>query len=206
MKAFFHSTKSAGTRHGRLQALTLVEMMVTMSIFTFCVLGFIYLHIFGLRQQELVNSKLGASDQSRAAFGQMMEDIRSAQAVNIGDVSGGSFSGLSGTGNQGTAIQLIYNTANNSSVYYYLDSTGTQLRRTTQASPSSSDPLVARYLTNSVVFRTEDYQGTPTSANFVYLVHVILQFYQYQYPMTKVGSQYYYDYYKLEFKAAPRNR
>ena len=39
-----------------------------------------------------------------------------------------------------------------------------------------------------------------------YLVNVLLQFYQYQYPLTKVGtgSNYLYTYYQLELAAARR--
>lgn len=69
------------TRSARV-AFTLVELMISMSIFSIATLGLISLHLFGQRHDQLVLSKLGASDQSRRAFDRLTEDIRAATSLN----------------------------------------------------------------------------------------------------------------------------
>jgi hypothetical protein len=43
--------------------MTLVEIVVALGIFSFVVIGLVYTHLYGLSQDQLVQSKLGASDQ-----------------------------------------------------------------------------------------------------------------------------------------------
>ena len=35
------------------------------------------------------------------------------------------------------------------------------------------------------------------------MIHTSLQFAEFQYPLTKVGTNYFYDYYKMEFRFTP---
>ena len=53
-------------------------MMVSVFIFAFMVLGVIYTWMFCLRFDELVCSKLGASEKSRMSFDLVTGDIRAA--------------------------------------------------------------------------------------------------------------------------------
>ena len=69
----------------------MVEMMVTMAIFSLAILGVFYAHIFGLKQDRLISSKLGASDQSRRGFDTLTRDIRSAKIWAIGNGTATSF-------------------------------------------------------------------------------------------------------------------
>ncbi len=50
----------------RLQAMTLAEMMTSITIFTLLFAGMMSVSLFGMRQDELTNSKLGANDQASA--------------------------------------------------------------------------------------------------------------------------------------------
>jgi hypothetical protein len=53
-------------------------------------------------------------------------------------------------------------------------------------------------------FRAEDYLGkVKTDLSYKYVIRVVMEFCQYQYPLTRVGPGYYYDYYKMEFKITP---
>jgi hypothetical protein len=45
----------------------------------------------------------------------------------------------------------------------------------------------------------------PTNYNYNYVVNILMQFYQYQYPLTSVGSNYLYDYYQLTYSATRRS-
>jgi len=56
------------------------------------------------------------------------------------------------------------------------------------------------------MFIAEDYLGNILSTlRYKYVIHVTLEFCQYQYPLTKVGAGYYYDDYKMEFRVASHN-
>jgi prepilin-type N-terminal cleavage/methylation domain-containing protein len=193
------------------QGMTLVEMMVSMVIFTFVILGLVYVHIFGLRYDSVIGSKLGASDQSRMAFGHMLAEIRAATSYRIGSISGTNFTGdVTGTSQQGNTLRLYATTNLNSYVQYALDTSSSELHRTQTG--FSGYETTAQYLTNTAsfgansnIFVSEDFLGAvQTTINYKYLIHITLQFYMYKYPKTPVGPHSYYDYYKLEFKAAPR--
>ena len=93
--------------------MTFVEMMVAMSVFSLVVIAMLYTHMFGLYQDELAESKLGASDNSRKGFNQLMHDIRSAKVWRVGKcsvTSGGVCSGLTliatNQFQQGNALEL----------------------------------------------------------------------------------------------------
>src|SRR5262245_27613680 len=89
------TTRRCKRRQG---ASTLAEMMVTMFIFMMAMMALIYTHIFGLKQDELVESKLGASDHARKGFGVMAREIRSAATHAVGNYSSGVFTEI-GPGN-----------------------------------------------------------------------------------------------------------
>jgi hypothetical protein len=65
---------------------------------------------------------------------------------------------------------------------------------------------VAADLTNNMAFQAEDYRGTVQTAGtglWRNCIRVILEFAEYQYPLTKVGPGYAYDYYKMEYRVTP---
>lgn len=54
-----------------------------------------------------------------------------------------------------------------------------------------------------MLFRNEDYRGVVTTdQQYKGVVSIILEFYQFQYPITQVGNGFYYDYYRQTFKVA----
>jgi hypothetical protein len=205
MKILHHQPQATGIGKSAMpgRGHTLVEMVTTMGVFSLVVLGMISAQIFGLRQDQLVISKLGASDQSRVGFDKLVLDIRSAKLWNIGDGSASAFTPIpNGSAQQGTALQLSFTTDTNNFVRYYFDTTKCQLCRV--RSGVTTKKVIAQYLTNSMYFKAERYDGTvQTDINYKGVINVMLQFYQYQYPVTKVGPKYYYDFYKLEFRVTP---
>ena len=207
MTIFFHVRHCAGwSRARRSRAFTLVEMMVTMTIFTFVIMALIYSHIFGLRYDQIIGSKLGASDQSRLAFGKMAREIRAAKNYQIGTGTLAAFTpDENGTNQIGDALKLYPTTNAATYVVYYTDSSSQELRRRTNTTDYA---VAAQYLTNYnnvKIFQSEDYLGNvQTTNNYKYLIHVTVQFWQYKYPKTTVGPGSFYDYYKMEYKAVPR--
>jgi type II secretory pathway component PulJ len=190
-------------RCGQL-AFTLVEVLIAMSIMLMVVAGILYVQSFGMRLFQLTNSKLGASAEARRALGLLTTEIRSAKIVRLGNVSGNNFvEAAPDTPQQGNAIQLYLSTNTNSFIRYFRDTNSTGLKRMTSGITGAS--VVADYVTNYNVFAAEDAFGnTLTNNQKNGVISLKLQFYQIQYPITRVGPGNYYDYYQLTTKITPR--
>ena len=204
------------------QAMTLAELMTSMAVFTLVFGGLLAVSMFGMQQDELVNSSLGANDQSRVTFNLMLDEIRSSKNIQIGTGSYTNFTALTnGVAQQGPTLQIIPSTNLTVFIYYVFDTNaGTLTRAACSNSIVLSTNIVCQYLTNltsqwlsnSMVFRSMDYTGTtnltvdPTNYNtYNYVVNVLLQFYQYQFPQTTVGSNSLYTYYQLTYSATRRS-
>ena len=103
MKTALSSARSAADE----RAMTLVEVMMTMGVFSLVAVGLIQFQLLGLTQDRLVQSKLGASDQSRAALARMTSEIRSAKILRVGNGSPTGFTPIGyGTNLNDRVIEL----------------------------------------------------------------------------------------------------
>ncbi|MEY4201550.1 MAG: hypothetical protein RLZZ265_3290 [Verrucomicrobiota bacterium] len=193
---------SADRRH--LLAVTLIELLVTMTLTTFVVGGVVYSHIMGGRLMQFAAAKLGASDSARKAFGKLQDEIRASTTIQIGNGTATSFTAISnGTAMQGRAIQIFPTTNNNWWIRYFYVTNNSELRRVT--SSNATPQLIASYVTNAVLFSKEDYLGNTLSADTGNsTVNVRLQFYQLSYPMTMVGTNNFYEYFQLQTRVTRR--
>jgi hypothetical protein len=186
-----------------------------MFIFVFMVLGVLYVWMFGMRFDQLTCSKLGASDKSRMSFDQLTHDIRAAKWWKVGNGSGTNFTVCGNATNQiGNALKLSSSADTNSPAYviYWFDTTACQLCRLSNGLPAIQ--IMAQSLTNtgvlgngttntSMTFYAEKYDGTRAMDwQYKYAIVTTMEFCQYQYPLTRVGPGYYYDYYRIQLKAA----
>lgn len=208
-------------RHRRVQAFTLAEMLVSVSIFVFMALGIIYAMMAGMRYDQLVCSKLGASDKSRMSFDLLTGEIRSAKSWSIGNIANNNKASFTPCGNataqQGNALSLT--NASGVWVRYWFDTNNYQLCR--GPGGAATNQIIAQSLTNSgnalmpmsMTFhaeqRTNDNLVTSISAGdiqqdlqYKYVIVTTMEFCQFQYPLTKVGPGYYYNYYCIRIKAA----
>lgn len=185
------------------QALTLVELMVSTSLFSLAVLGMVYTQLFALSQDQLVNSKSGASEQARLSFNNMMSDIRSAKIWAIGNWNGTSFTPTpNGTAQQGNSIELSLTTDTNKYIIYYFKTNTCELRR--WHSGDAQETVLVQSLTNTMLFSAQDYTGaTQTDLTHKGVISVLMQFCQYQYPITKIGPGYFYNFYQIGLKVTP---
>src|ERR1035438_53043 len=127
----------AGARRARgTRAFTVAEMMVAVFIFVFMVLGIIYVWMFALRYDELVCSKLGASEKSRMSFDLLTGDIRSAKWWKVGTgTNNGTTIVFTACGNQmdqvGNALKLSASGDTNSTAFiiYCFDTNACNLYR-----------------------------------------------------------------------------
>ena len=185
-----------------LRGLTLSEMMISMSVFGIAVMGLVYTQMFGMFQDQLVNSKSGACEMARLSFNDLVTDIRAAKLWQVGNGSASSFTPIPlGTAQQGNAIMLSMTIDTNQYIVYYFDTNACKLlRRHSGVAPIT----IAQFLTNSMYFVAETFQGaTQYDLSHKGVVHVAMQFCQYQYPLTKIGPGYFYNSYTMNLWATP---
>ena len=192
------------SRRQSRHAYTIAELMVTMTIVLLVMAGLLSAHFFGLRLFELTKAKLGASDEARAAISTLIQEIRSAKLLRIGDGSLATFTEVGVDSLQkGSAIQVYPTSNTNNYVRYFWDASDKKLKRTTNGATYVS--VVANSISNQLVFTSEDYTGmilTNNENNRV--IGLTLQFYQLQYPAVSIGPGNYYDFYQLSTKITRR--
>lgn len=192
-----------GNRARRQAGLTLVELVVASAVFSLTVVGLVYCQMFGMRQDQLVNSKIGAAEQARLSFNDLATDIRAAKIWQIGNGNLTTFTGIAkGSNQKGNALKISLTTDTNKYYLYYFDTNAAKLYR--GHSGSTVKTCLAQYLTNSMFFQAQNYRGeNQTDLTHKGVINVVMQFCQYQYPITKVGPGNFYDSYKMELKLTP---
>ena len=209
----------------RASGMTLVELMVSSGVLVLVVAATISVNLFGMRQDELINSKMGASDQARQNFNLLLDEIRSGKNVQIGTGWNTGFVPITNGPQQGDTIQIIPGTNSNVCIYYYFltnaPTNSSWLMRVYSTPTNSITNVVATcitnvataFMTNALMFQAIAYNGTnfavltndPTVySTHNYLVNIQMQFYQFQFPLTRVGPNYLYDYYQINLQAARR--
>ena len=198
----------------RCHGSTLIETIFAVTMLVVVVMALMSAHLIGLREDQWVESKAGASDTSRRLLNQLPVDIRSAKMWFLGTVSGSTFT-ISTNASQGTAIELCETTNGSTAIVYYFDlsnsnnSDGHLLRTVnTNWNPVVVTSNLVNWLGNGYAFYLEDYNGNPAtnvqnSTSYKRIIHLNLQFCQFQYPLTAVGTNGLYDYYKMEFRVTP---
>jgi len=191
------------------RGMTLIEVLTTMAIFVFGLTAMIAAFIFGLKQDQLVQSKLGASDESRRSFERVSRDIRCANSHAVGnyDISSKTFTPIDNGNDQiGNALRIYLVASNANNIVYFFDTRGTNGTWTLNRihTGDSAPTVIASHLQNSGTFAAEDYSGT-LQQNMLDkdVIHFTMDFCEYQYPKTKVGLGYYYDRYVMDFRATP---
>jgi prepilin-type N-terminal cleavage/methylation domain-containing protein len=195
------------------QGFTLVEIMTVMAIFVMMVGAMVSLQIFGLRVYTLAATKISATTSGRQVLNDMRDRIRSAQVVYVGTYSNGFSQIPLGIAQQGNAIQIFSttNTADtNNAIVFYMDPTNST--NVMKMVSSGAETVVAKFMTNYYCFQAEDYrQNLLTNANAYPdnpVIHVTMQFYQWEYPIGCVGGTGVnaYDYYCLNTRISRRTK
>jgi len=179
--------------------------MVTMAIFMLVISGILTSYMYGLRMFELIKPKLNASDDARATINKLVNEIRSANIIRIGNGNVSSFTPVGVNSSQaGSAIQIYPTSDTNSFVRYFWDSSMKQLKRTHTGAPGIV-VILAQNVTNQSVFTAEDFMGNTVTNNVNNrVIGLTLQFSQIQYPVMSVGPGNYYDFYQLRTKITRR--
>ena len=180
-----------------------------MAVFMLLMAGVMLTQIMGMKMYSMSSAKLVANMECRKTVARMNSEIRAATSLSVGTGNATTFTPIAvGSAMQGTALQIGLNPAGATPwVRYYLDTTAQKMYRVTDT--AATPTLTAEYITNTVPFNLEDYTGinvlTTTNGTGI-LLHLKLQFFQIQYPITKIGPDSLYDYYQVNTRISPRQQ
>jgi prepilin-type N-terminal cleavage/methylation domain-containing protein len=211
------------------RGLTLVEMMVSLAVFSLVILMTVGMQIYASRVYALSSTKLSASSSARMVLNDIRDKIREGQIVNIGnytwtgnDPAATNFAPIAnGSLQQGNAI-IIYPSAattNTFTLMFLQPANGTNF---SSGTPSSTNCLimetynlgtlmqsndVANFITNQVVFTAQDYKNDILTNNVNNrVIQVQLLFSQWEFPIAFLGTNAYnaYDYYRVQTRVTRR--
>src|SRR3954466_15675065 len=87
-------------------AFTLTEMMIASTLATVLIAGVIMGHLVGVRMFQYTRTKLGGNDDARQAVSRLIEEVRTAKLVRVGNGDASGFTECAvNTPQQGNAIQ-----------------------------------------------------------------------------------------------------
>jgi type II secretory pathway pseudopilin PulG len=186
------------------RAFTLTEILTAMALFSLVIIAVLSLHLFGLRMYRISESKLSATGEARVALNQIRDEIRSGKTLLVGTGDATAFTPPAINANQiGNALQIYPSTDTNQFVRYYLDATDQKLKRLTSGTDQIT--VLASYITNDLVFAAENHQGQVlTNDQNNRVIRLMLDFFQWQYPISTAGSDGMYDYYQLNTRITRR--
>lgn len=227
------SNSFAGLAPKTVRAFTLVEMMVAIAVFSLVVLVTVAMQIYAARVYTLAATKLTATEQARATMNDVRDQVRGARLVYVGNYTYNTGNPpmdfrpmTNGDLQEGNALMIYPNADTNSFTLVYLQpgyksnnftafsTTGGLLGTnslllitfTNGGLQISND--IADFITNQVVFDAENFEGSILSSNQNnYLIHMKLNFAQWEYPIAYIGSNSFnaYDYYQLNTEMSRRD-
>jgi prepilin-type N-terminal cleavage/methylation domain-containing protein len=179
-------------------AFTLPELLVSIAVFSLVIGCIVAANLFGLRMFQITDNKLQASDAARKSIGKMTDEIRTCSSTWVGNITNGVFAAhLNGEKQTGNGLMIYPSTNTTNFILYFFNSSDQSFRRTTSAATNST--VVARAVTNNVIFRAQDYSGTVLTNNQnTRVIHLSLEFFR----PARLGVVA--DYYKLETSVTRR--
>lgn len=197
-------------RRVKSSGFTLPETLTALAVFSLLVAAMVSVQLFAARVHTLAATKLSATTGARETLNAMRDRIRAASIVSVGtyDPSNGKgFSQISnGLPQIGNALAIQYtNTAAANSLIYYRDPANPT--NVVCSVSNGAVRILARWVTNYYCFQAEDYQGNVLT-NYLNnpVIHVTLQFSQWEYPIAVIGGQgaNAYDHYQLQTRITRR--
>ena len=204
----------------RAAGFTLVEIYVVMALFAFLVIAIIATQFFAARVYTLAATKLTATAAGRKAMNDMRDAIKSSTGVQVGiyDSVANQFSLITnGTPQIGNALaiypnipfNITNNTYTNFGTVYFMNRQASNLcsvviSNGVEWTATRVDNIIV-WITNYYVFDAEDaFTNIQTTYSKNRVIHIKLQFSQWEYPLAGVGNGAMYDYYQLQTRASMR--
>jgi hypothetical protein len=208
---------SSNLPRARTAGFTLVEIYMVSVILIILVLAMTAAQFFAARVYTLSATKLTATASARKVMNDIRDAIRAAYSVKVGiyDPVGNTFTSIGdGTNQMGNALDICSNNPNASTtpdaIIYFMNPNASNIcsvsyiNNVVQTQSLVNNVVV--YLTNYYVFDAEDCSNNILTLNTKNrLIHVKLQFSEWEFPLAGVvGQNAMYDYYQLQTRVAPR--
>jgi type II secretory pathway pseudopilin PulG len=193
------------TNRSRAQrAFTLMETMMTMTVFVLVLGGIVISNLIGLHLYEVSKAKLGSTDEARNALSLLFDDVRSAKIVRVGEGSQTGFAEVAGgVLQQGNALQVYPTASPTNYSRYFQDTNDSTLKRLT--SSNAVPAVLVNAVSNYVVFTAEDFLGnTLTNQQNNRVIGLSLQIFKLRYPAVAIGTGGLFSSYQLRTKMTRR--
>jgi len=201
----------------RIAGFTLTEIYIVSVLLLLVVLATTATQFFAARVYTLAATKLTATAAGRKAMNDIRERVRGGGSVDVGiyDPVAQIFTNIPiGSLQIGNALVIYTNNPNatptNFGTVYFMNPQASNMCSVAISNGAVWTSTLATniivYITNYYVFDAEDaYANTLTTYQNNRLIHVKLQFSQWEYPLAGVvGQNAMYDYYQLQTRVAPR--
>jgi hypothetical protein len=156
-------------------AFTLTELLFSTALLVL-VFGAVFIcQYYGMQMHNFIRPKLENAAFARDTLAYMIEEVRCAQTVEVGQGTLSTFTAAGPTNAQsGNALRIRLAGNTNQFIYYFRDSGTETLRKASLG--ASNAVVVAREITNATVFRLENFQGVlNTNSQNQTVVDVLLQ-------------------------------
>lgn len=183
---------------------TLMELMVAMAVFTLLTAGVLSSHLTGMRMRKLTEAKLSGTASGRRALNEISEKVRTAKLLSVGTGDEASFKPVQVSAAQaGNALQICGTTNTQVFTRYYVDSAEKSLMRV--SSDDLAPTIIARDITNTVVFTAEDFRGTVlTNSQNNRVIRMVLDFHQWVHPLAKADGGAVYEFSRVQTRITRR--
>ena len=139
-------------------AFTLTELLITTALLVLVFAAVFTCQYYGMQMHNFVRPKLDNAAFARDTLARMVEEVRCAQSIEVGQGNWTTFTPAGPTNAQsGNALRMSLAGNTNRFIYYFRDSGTETLRK--MALGSSNSVTVAGSVTNAVVFRLENFKG-----------------------------------------------
>jgi prepilin-type N-terminal cleavage/methylation domain-containing protein len=193
----FRPSKDTVQKPG-VAGFTLVEIMITMMIFSFVVVAIIVLQLVAMKVYTLGATMLSATTSGRETMNNVRDKIRESKDVYVGTFNPTNNAVFVQVPNnalqEGNALEIAYTNSSGTNFEIFYQNTATTniydfSNGVTTAFTNTQATVLANYVTNYYCFFAEDYQGNVvTNYENNPVIHVVLQFYQWEYPIGIIGG------------------
>lgn len=121
-------------------------------------------HLAGMRYTQLIMPKIENAQYARQTMSLLLEQIRAANSIQIGNGTLTNFTVAGPTSLQaGNALRIFMSTNSTQCIYYFYDPASLSLEEVPLSSTGAV--VVASDITNSTVFTMEDFAGNILTNN-----------------------------------------
>jgi len=198
----------------RAAGFTLVEIYTVMIIYTLLTLAMVATQLFAARVYTFAATKLSATASARKGINDMRDQIRQSTQVDVGiyNPTANTFSLIGdGTNQIGNALQVMPQNPGIKSVgtIYFMNPSASNICSVVISNgtvlPATQVKNIVVYITNYYVFDAEDaFTNILKSYHNDRVIHIKLQFSQWEYPMASVGNGAMYDYFQIQTRVSRR--